>query len=371
MSDPIRRVECFDIEIDLPRPLAVGGATIRSRTYVVLRLTAESGIEGVSYGFSRGLPLAELVRRSIEPLLLGADALRPERVRAAAAAALAPYGHQGLVPVALSTVDLALWDMIGKRAGLPLADLLGRSSDSVPITGVGGYALVGERPDPERVADDLARYIALGASAVKMTIGAATPAEDVSRVRAVRDRIGPEPLLIIDAFQSFSGLEDGLRRVAPLAELDVAYFEDPFHEGLAPLAVELGRRTGIAIGLGENRAGHRAFRELVDLGVDLIRCDATVVGGVREFMAVAALASAHGRPVMTHVHPHVHVHFAAAIDGFYPGGIEYMSPEFGLDVFPALLRTQLEIRDGRAVVPDRPGLGLDFDWDAVKGHSRG
>jgi L-alanine-DL-glutamate epimerase-like enolase superfamily enzyme len=178
-------------------------------------------------------------------------------------------------------------------------------------------------------------------------------------------------MLIVDAFRSFQGLEDGLRRAAPLAELNLAYLEDPYQESLAPLAVELGRRTGIPIALGESRAGHRSYRDLIAAGVDVVRCDATVVGGVREFMAVVALASAHGLPVTPHVHAEVHVHFAAAIHDFYRGGIEYMLPDSGLDVLPALLRTQLELRDGRAVVSDRPGLGLDIDWDAVREHARG
>lgn len=368
--DPIREVECFDVEIDLPRPLSVGGATVRARSYLILRIRSESGLEGISYAFGRGLPLAELVRRSVLPQIMGADALRPERVRAVAAGALWQYGEQGVIPVALSAVDLALWDMLGKRAGLPVADLLGRASDDVPICGVGGYAFLGEPSDPEQAADELARYIDLGAIAVKMTIGAASPAEDVRRVRAVRERIGSDAKLIVDAFRSFAGMEDALRRVAPLAELDLAYLEDPFAESLAPLAVELGRRTGILIGQGEGRAGHRSFRELIDVGVDVLRCDATVVGGVREFMAVAALASAHGRALTTHVHADIHVHLAAAMHDFYRGGIEYMLPDSGLDALPALLRTQLELRDGRAVVPERPGFGLDLDWDAVREHAR-
>jgi D-arabinonate dehydratase len=369
-ADPIREIECFDVEIDLPRPLSIGNATVRSRSYLILRISTASGLEGVSYAFGRGLPLAELVRRSVTPQILGEDALRPERVRAIAAGALWPYGEQGLIPVALSAVDLALWDMLGKRAGLPVADLLGRATDDVPICGVGGYAVLGAAADPDEAAHELARYIELGAGSVKMTIGAAAPAEDVRRVRAVRDRIGPDAMLIVDAFRSFRGLEDGMRRVAPLAELGLAYLEDPFAESLAPLAVELGRRTGIAIGQGEGRAGHRSFRELIDAGVDVIRCDATVVGGVREFMAVAALASAHGRALTPHVHADIHVHLAAAMHDFYRGGIEYMLPDSGLDVLPALLRTPLEIRDGRAVVPDRLGFGLDLDWDAVREHAR-
>ena len=129
---------------------------------------------------------------------------------------------------------------------------------------------------------------------------------------------------------------------------------------------DLRRRSGMLIGLGENLAGHRAFRELIASGaVDVVRCDATVVGGVREFMASAALASAQGLEVSTHVHANIHVHFGAAIANLHPAGLEYMPPNSGLDGLDDLLTTPLEVCAGSALVPNRPGLGLDWDWDAV------
>ena len=125
------------------------------------------------------------------------------------------------------------------------------------------------------------------------------------------------------------------------------------------------------IGLGENLSGHRAFRELLQSGsVDVVRCDATVVGGVREFMAAAALASASGLELSAHVHANVHVQFGAALD-LHPAGLEYMPPDSGLDGLEQLLATPARGRRRlRAVVPDRPGLGLDWDWDAVARYAR-
>ena len=87
-------------------------------------------------------------------------------------------------------------------------------------------------------------------------------------------------------------------------------------------------------------------------------------------MATAALASAHGLSVSTHVHPDVHVHFAAALSNIHPAGLEVMLPASGLDAFHLLLRTPLELRDGKVDVPDRPGFGLDFDWEAVEEYAR-
>ena len=118
--------------------------------------------------------------------------------------------------------------------------------------------------------------------------------------------------------------------------------------------------------MGEGLSGHRTFYDLIATGaVDVVRCDATVVGGVREFMDTAALASARGLELSSHVHPSIHVHFGAALTNFHPGGLEYMDPASGLDGLHELLNSQLEIKDGNALVPDRPGLGLEWNWEAV------
>ena len=210
-------------------------------------------------------------------------------------------------------------------------------------------------------------YAELGCKAFKITIGVDDPATDARRVAAAREAIGDDAPLVVDAFRSFRSLEDALRRLRLIEPFGISYLEDPFSESLAPLVADLRRRTGMLVGLGENLGGHRAFRELIeDDAVDVVRCDATVIGGVRELMAAASLASARGLEVSTHVHPNVHVHFAAALGHLHPAGLEYIAPATGLDVFHLLLSTQLEIRDGCAVVPDRPGLGVDFDWSAVE-----
>jgi L-alanine-DL-glutamate epimerase-like enolase superfamily enzyme len=367
--DPIREVTCFACAVSLPQPLLVGEATVTRRTYDVVRLRTDGGLEGSAYAFGRGLPVARVVEQSLAPLLLGADASAPELIRRRLAGAYWPYAEQGLFAVAASAVDLALWDLLGKRLGAPLADLLGRWRTEVPVCGVGGY----RRAGADRLAglqEEMAGFVALGLRAVKITIGADAPADDAARVAAVREVVGEECALVADAFRSFTGIEDALRRVRTLEPFHLSYVEDPFPESLAPLAAELRRRTGMPIGLGETLSGHRAFRALIASGaVDVVRCDATVVGGVREFLATAALASAHGLELSGHVHPDVHVHFGAALANLHRAGLEYMPPGSGLDGLHELLATQLDVRDGAALVPDRPGLGLDWDWAAVARHA--
>jgi mandelate racemase len=369
--DPIREVACFDCSVRLPKPLAVGEAVVERRTYAIVRIRTESGLEGAAYAFARGLPVAAIVERALSPVLMGADSTAPELVRARLAGAYWPYAERGLLAVAASAVDLALWDLLGRRTGAPLADLLGRRRSDVPICGVGGYVRVGSSP-LEGLQDEMARYVALGCDAVKVTVGSGDPDLDVARLTAVREVVGPDRLLVVDAFRSFKNLEDALHRLRLLERFDLAYVEDPFSETAAPLVRDLRRRSGLSIGLGENLSGHRAYRDLLEAdAVDVVRCDATVVGGVREFFAAAALASARGLEISTHVHPNVHVHFGAALGHLHPAGLEYMAPDSGLDGLDELLVEPLEVRNGHALVPARPGLGLDWDWDAVARSANG
>ncbi len=363
--DPIREVSCFDCSVPLPRPLLVGDAVVDRRTYAVVRIRTEAGIDGAAYAFARGLPIAAIVETSLAPLLLGADATEPESIRARLAGAYWPYAERGIFAVAASAVDLALWDILGQRAGLPLADLLGRCRREVPVCGVGGYVRKGI-PQLEELQQEMATFMQLGCAAVKVTVGAGAPELDASRLAAVREVIGDDTLLVVDAFRTFQGLEDALHRLRLLEPFGLSYVEDPFSETAAPLVRDLRRRSGMSIGLGENLTGHRAFRDLLDSdAVDVLRCDATVTGGVREFMAATALASARALPVSMHVHANVHVHFGAALSNLHPAGLEYMPPDSGLDALETLLDEPLEIRDGRAVSPDRPGLGLVWNWATV------
>ena len=154
-----------------------------------------------------------------------------------------PYSERGLFAVAVSAVDLALWDLLGKRLDVPLADLLGRWRSEVPICAVGGYRHEAALDLPE-LQSEMATFVALGCKAVKITIGVDDAADDVRRIAAVREVVGDGCRLVVDAFRSFRSLEDALRRLRLLEPFDLAYVEDPFTEAVAPLVADLRRRSG-------------------------------------------------------------------------------------------------------------------------------
>jgi L-alanine-DL-glutamate epimerase-like enolase superfamily enzyme len=369
-ADLIEAVECVECLVPLPRSLRIGATSISQRTYAIVRLRTASGLEGVGLAYGRGLPVTRIAQ-DLASLLIGADSTLPEAVRQRLQDAYWPYSGQGLFQVALSTIDLALWDLLGKRHGASLATVLGQRRCTIPVCAIGGYTTDGDDGLASLQAE-MANFLERGIRSVKITIGAGSPAWDAQRLAAVREVVGEACHLAVDAFRSFVSLEDAMRRLRMLEPFQPAYVEDPFPESLAPLIAELRQRAGLPIALGETLSGHRAYREIISTGcVDVVRCDATVIGGVREFMAAAALASAAGYQVATHVHPDIHVHFAAALPNLYAGGMEYMTPDSGLDGFPMLLRSGLELRDGYVTVPDRPGLGLDLDWSKVKEFAHG
>ncbi len=369
--DPIRSLECFDCLVPLPQPVRVGAATVTHRSYVVVRLTAESGAWGTGVAFGRGLPVASIIEESFAPLLIGADSVAHQLVRETLLAAYWPYAEGSLFSVAVSAVDLGLWDLSARRLGAPLADLLGRHRRTVPMCAVASYAGEQSGDGLNALKPEVAGYLEHGFRAVKLIVGARSPEDDARRVAAVRELGGDELSIVIDAFRSFTDVETALHRLRLLERFRVAYLEDPFSESLEALNADLRRRSGFSIGLGESLGGSRAHRRLIEDGiVDVLRADASVVGGVREFLASAALASAHGLSVSPHTHPELHVHLAAAIPNLYGAGIEYMDPAVGLDAFHRLLATPLEIVDGEAIVPDRPGFGLDLDWDAIGAYRR-
>ncbi len=367
--DSIESVEAIEVEVPLERPLTIGAATITSRHYTVVGVRCRSGIEGVGYAFSRRMPIASIVNDMLAGVAVGLDACHTEAVRHALLRAFWPAADHGTFTTAVSAVDLALWDAMGKRHGMSVAQLLGQSRDRLPLCVVVGYVYDDGEATLRR---ELEHAVALGARSVKMVVGSASPERDAARVGLARSIIGPDRLLAVDAFRSFTDLDDALRRVRALQPHDLSFVEDPFSETLAPLAAELRRRTGMSIALGESLAGHRLVRGLIDADAgDVIRLDALVIGGVREFMAAAGLASAYGRPVATHVNTEIHVQFAAALPNLYAGGVEYMPPEAGTDALHRLLRSELTIADGLMSVPDAPGFGMDWDWEAIRSYARG
>ncbi len=335
--------------------LPVGNAT---REFVTLELGTDAGVEGIGLTFFGG-PLSVALRDAVEALgalVIGENPLQVEAIAAKLRQAASGAGPGGIFTLALSAIDIALWDIKGKTLGQSVHALLGGYRDRAPTYASG--ALMRQHPTPY-LAEAGPRLVQMGFKQMKTQMGAEPTVDlEVERIRVLREGIGEDIDLMCDINQLWTvnqAIEIG-RRVEPYHLFwleDVVAHDD--YQGLARVADAL--TTPIAA--GEYHYGIRPFRHMLEArSIDIVMIDLLRVGGITQWMKVAGMAEAFNVPVVSHLIPEIHVHLVAAI----PHGltVEYM---------PWTLRLYEEtpaIVDGQLVVPNKPGLGLAFDQAVIK-----
>ena len=359
----IASVRAVTVRIPLEAPVVLGGGLrISEREYVLVALAAEGGLTGVGWSYTRGGDLAGVIRRNLWGLIEGRDALAIEPLWEAMYHATRYIGRSGMVMRAISAVDVALWDLAGQIAGRPLHALLGGHRIDVPVLMAGMYYTEGRRPEDD--AREAAAYTDRGFRMVKLMGGAAPFEVDLARVKAVRRAVGDDVRVALDVNGAWQGITAGADYTRALADLGIAFVEEPVLtedlEGLRALTTV----SSAPIACGEVDSGRWAFRELIGAGVHILRPDATVVGGISEWVKVHAMASRWGRAVIPHDFPYVHIHLAAGLPGV--DAVEYVTTAGGISNFHYLVRSPMEPHNGMLTAPGAPGLGLTIDWDAVE-----
>ncbi|MEI9907257.1 MAG: mandelate racemase/muconate lactonizing enzyme family protein [Actinomycetota bacterium] len=362
-TDSIKLIESFEAKVPLPKPLNVGSTVITYRSYTVVRVTTQDGIVGVGYAYSRGLPIKPILDTMISPVAIGATAEDPNAVRKTI---LATYWHSaehGTFSAAVSALDIALQDIVGKRKGKSIAALLGATTREIPIYSVIGYHY-GE--DESGLIEEIEYAQSRGVNSFKMVVGAQTPERDATRLAVTRAKVGEGVHIAVDAFRSFKTLENAVARVNAIKGSTISFVEDPFLESEGALAIALREITGVPVSFGESQASSKMIEQVLHYNqVDVVRLDALIIGGVDEFMTAATAAYEKGVTVATHIHTEVHAQLAAAIPNLYPGGLEYLDPIYNIDLFHLLIENPIEIRNGNAVVSDAPGFGIEWNWPAI------
>ncbi|SEH00134.1 L-alanine-DL-glutamate epimerase [Nonomuraea solani] len=320
-------------------------------------ITTTDGLTGLGFSYTTraGCRAQFAHAKEVAPNLLGEDPSDIGRIYERLLWAGASVGRSGVATQALAAIDVALWDVKAKRAGLPLAKLLGAHRDSVRVYNTSGGYL---QAPIEEVKERAAQSLKDGIGGIKIKVGQPDMRADLRRLAAVREHIGDGTPLMVDANQQWdrpSALRFG--RVAE--EFGLVWIEEPLDaydaEGHARLAATLD--TPIAT--GEMLTSVPDLVRLIDLrGADFLQPDVPRVGGITPYLRIAALADHAHLQVAPHFVMEIHVHLAAA----YPRDswvehIEWLSPLFA---------ERLTIEDGRMRVPDRPGLGLTLAGDAAK-----
>lgn len=357
----ISEVRATTCDVPLPRPIIMGDLRYDSREYLLVEIVTNTGQTGIGFGMTRGSPAAAIVRRSLAPLLLGEDPLLTEAIWDRLYYRNLPIGQRGIFMRALSAVDIALWDLKGQAAGLPVWRLFGGARAKVPVAMAGGY------PASDRTLADLEReladYVSRGIRLIKVTAG--DLADDTARLKASRRAVGSGVALAYDAHWAWRSLLDVVTTVRAWSGLDLAFIEDPFPPESVASSVRLREQTGARLALGEDTVGRWAFRDLLERAhPDVLRLDATVAGGLSEAVKVCALASTLEVPVLPHVFPEVHVHLAAAFGTVL--AVEMTDPAYETESLHRLFRRWIDIDDGQIVAPEDPGLGVELDPAVVE-----
>ncbi|MCW2598432.1 MAG: mandelate racemase/muconate lactonizing enzyme family protein [Frankiales bacterium] len=365
------------VRLPLRQPTRISTRVLSNRDYLLVSVEREGYSEpGIGYAYAGtggGRLLADIVNQVLAPVLLGADAddIAGHWERMYQEALL--IGRRGGVLRAISAVDIALWDLAGKRLGAPLAVLLGGAVRALPAYASGGYYRPEEGPWVDAVAREIAANQANGFTDHKIKVGGLTVAEDADRVRAAVEVMAGRGRLALDANNAYRSVPDALRALRAFeraaGDTGLWWFEEPLSPDDVVGHAQLTQRSETAIATGEIAATRWDFQDLLARGgAHVLQPDAGVLGGITEWMRVARAAETFGVPVAPHWHANLHAHLASATPGCIT--VEHFTLEKDIYTFEALVtpETRLATEGGQVVLSPRPGLGIELDEEMVRRH---
>jgi L-alanine-DL-glutamate epimerase-like enolase superfamily enzyme len=346
-------------------PIRNGMHTYTHSGLNLVRIETDDGHCGIGWAHKPQTVGMALVARGLlehfKPLLIGQDPFNYRRIWQALWTPKL-VGRRGITTRFISAIDIALWDLMGKATGKSAHKLLGGFRDRVPAYIAGGYYQEGK--GLAGLAAEMEANLELGAKAVKMKIGGAPIKEDVERVRVARETVGGDVKLMVDANCAYS-LREAIQIAERMAPYDVYWFEEPLSPDDYRGHGTLARSTSIPIATGENEYTRYGFRDLIAHDAAAIyNADAQVLGGITEFMNVAALAATHELHIAPHGDQEVHLHLAGAISNgliveFYRETVDANRGH----IFEEKMKLDA---DGCLTVPDRPGLGVTPNYDFLE-----
>jgi L-alanine-DL-glutamate epimerase-like enolase superfamily enzyme len=353
----IERVEFLMVDL---KPKVVRTDAIqsfKSQETPIVRITDSEGAVGTGYGYTIGTgghAVMALIERTLAPALIGREADEIERIWRDLLFLTHATTVGAITAIAMATIDIALWDLRCRKIGLPLHRLAGGAQASIPLyTTEGGWLHV----ETDALVADALEAKAKGFIGAKIKVGRPLR-EDVMRLAAVREVVGDDFEILADANQAFS-VDEAIRRARRYEMFDIGWLEEPLPADDVDGHVRLANSTSVPIAIGESIYSPSHFRDYLQRGgCSIIQVDVARIGGITPWLKVAHLAECFNVAVCPHFLMEIHVALCAAV----PNGrwVEYI-PQ--LD---SITTGGLRIENGRAIPSDQPGLGIAWDWNAIK-----
>jgi len=363
----VRKIDVHLVASPVPGSFADSTRKVETIGFVVVRVTTDQGLEGIGITYHEvgGEATRELIQRDIAPRLIGRDPLETDALWHEFFHYLRGVGRKGLTFCALSAVDIALWDLKGKIFNVPLHRLLGGNRASVPVYCSGGWT---SYSDDELVAE-MKGMVDRGFRLIKFKVGVEggqNIRRDAARVRKVRDAVGSDIKLLIDANNCFDAAT-GVQLANMIRECDITLFEEPVFADDIPGLSRFRRGTDIPLATGEHEYTKFGVRDLLlHEAADYVQADGARAGGYTEMLKIGALTQAWNVKFAPHAMENVHLMLAAAMPN-----VPFLEHLLMFEPLTALVFKDAPVPvDGMMHVPDKPGLGLELNLDGVRDADR-
>ena len=368
---PIKKVTCHVVSAPVERPFTSSrGWLYKTRGSCIVEIETADGITGWGECYGPSAVAKAYIETQFAPRIIGRDAFDVEVIWEDLYNRIKDYGPRGMVTSAMSGIDIALWDIIGKACGKPIHKLIGGAQRTEVTSYATGLYFIDMNRLIEEAVEEAREYVEQGFVAIKMKIGLGDPKLDIRRVAAVRDAIGDKTRLMVDANHCFT-VPQAIRIGRELEKLDVEWFEEPISPEDIDGYVEVTRALDMAVAGGENEFTRWGFRDLVvRKAMDIIQPDVCAAGGISECRKIATLASAHGVECVPHAWGSViglaaTLQFLAALPD-QPPSFRPMPPLLEFEQCENPFRDHLSVEPivqhrGKVQIPTGPGLGIEID----------